>query len=66
MVPGNLYLFWGYRTVHANEACDPDRIRGRCVSLWRSHADNGLRRFTSEAKIIRAQGGSRELENGHR
>jgi hypothetical protein len=37
MVPGNLYLFWGYRTVHANEACDPDKIRATApVSLWRS------------------------------
>jgi hypothetical protein len=27
MVPGNLYLFWGYKTLHANEACDPQNIR---------------------------------------
>jgi hypothetical protein len=32
MIPGNLYFFWGYRTVHANEACDPDKIRA--TALW--------------------------------
>lgn len=26
MVPGKLYLFWGYRSIHTNEPCDPDAI----------------------------------------
>jgi hypothetical protein len=31
MVPGHLYLFWGYRSVHANEPCDPDAIRATAL-----------------------------------
>lgn len=25
--PGNLYLFWGYRSLHCNDQCDPDKLR---------------------------------------
>jgi hypothetical protein len=31
MRPGNLYLFWGYRSVHTNEPCDPDKIRATAL-----------------------------------
>ena len=31
MVPGNLYLFWGYRSVHTNEPCDPDAVRATAL-----------------------------------
>ncbi len=31
LVPGNLYLFWGYRTLHANEPCDPDHRRATAI-----------------------------------
>lgn len=27
MIPGNIYFFWGYRTLHTNEPCDPDKLR---------------------------------------
>lgn len=27
LVPGNLYLFWGYRTFHGNLPCAPDTVR---------------------------------------
>jgi hypothetical protein len=51
LVPGNLYFFWGYRTVHANEACDPDKIRATALFHFGDpHADSGLRRFTGRAK----------------
>jgi hypothetical protein len=51
MVPGNLYLFWGYRTVHANEPCDPDKIRATALFHFGDpHAGSGLRRFTGRAK----------------
>jgi hypothetical protein len=51
LVPGNLYLFWGYRTVHANEPCDPDKIRATALFHFGDpHADSGLRRFTGRAK----------------
>jgi hypothetical protein len=51
MVPGNLYLFWGYRSVHANEPCDPDKIRATALFHFGDpHADSGLRRLTGRAK----------------
>lgn len=31
LVPGNLYLFWGYRTLHANEPCDPSMRRATAI-----------------------------------
>jgi hypothetical protein len=31
MRPGNLYLFWGYRSVHTNEPCDLDKIRATAL-----------------------------------
>lgn len=31
LVPGNLYLFWGYRTLHANEPCDPSVRRATAI-----------------------------------
>lgn len=31
LVPGNLYLFWGYRTLHANEPCDPACRRATAI-----------------------------------
>jgi hypothetical protein len=27
LVPGNIYIFWGYRSIHANEPCDPNALR---------------------------------------
>jgi hypothetical protein len=31
MIPGNIYFFWGYRTIHANEACDPTNVRATAL-----------------------------------
>ncbi len=31
MQPGNLYFFWGYRSIHTNEACNPDMIRATAL-----------------------------------
>ncbi|MBA1277648.1 hypothetical protein G7023_07800 [Pseudomonas stutzeri] len=31
LIPGNLYLFWGYRTLHANEPCDPTSRRATAI-----------------------------------
>ncbi len=51
MVPGNLYFFWGYRSVHANEACDPDKIRATALFHFGDpHASSRLRKFTGRAK----------------
>lgn len=29
--PGSVYFFWGYRSIHANEPCDVDKIRATAV-----------------------------------
>jgi hypothetical protein len=31
MVPGNAYFFWGYRSVHTNEPCDPNKVRATAL-----------------------------------
>ncbi|WP_426151273.1 hypothetical protein [Pseudomonas sp. DC3000-4b1] len=31
LVPGNLYLFWGYRSLHANQPCDPHLRRATAL-----------------------------------
>lgn len=29
--PGNAYFFWGYRSVHTNEPCDPNAVRATAL-----------------------------------
>jgi hypothetical protein len=29
--PGNLYFFWGYRSLHANDYCDPGSLRATAL-----------------------------------
>ena len=31
LVPGNLYFFWGYRSIHTNAPCDADKIRATAL-----------------------------------
>ncbi len=31
MQPGNLYVFWGYRSIHTNEPCDPENVRATAL-----------------------------------
>ena len=31
MQPGNMYFFWGYRSIHTNEPCDPDKLRATAL-----------------------------------
>ena len=43
--PGNLYFFWGYRTLHTNEPCDVDEIRSTALLHYANpHADSYLKR----------------------
>lgn len=43
--PGNLYLFWGYRTLHTNEPCDADEIRSTALLHYADpHVDSFLKR----------------------
>ncbi len=29
--PGNIYFFWGYRSIHTNEPCDFDKLRATAL-----------------------------------
>jgi hypothetical protein len=31
LIPGNIYLFWGYRTFHATLPCDPPALRATFI-----------------------------------
>lgn len=31
MQPGHMYFFWGYRSIHTNEPCDPDKLRATAL-----------------------------------
>ena len=31
MQPGNMYFFWGYRSIHTNQPCDPDKLRATAL-----------------------------------
>ncbi|GBQ28755.1 hypothetical protein [Gluconacetobacter azotocaptans] len=44
MLPGNVYFFWGYRSVHANEPCDHDKTRATALFHYANpHAGSRLR-----------------------
>lgn len=44
LVPGNAYFFWGYRSVHTNEACDPEAVRATALFHFADpHVDSSLR-----------------------
>ncbi|MFB9948320.1 hypothetical protein ACFFP0_05635 [Rhizobium puerariae] len=45
MVPGNLYLFWGYRSIHTNEPVDEGAVRATALFHYADpHADSYLKR----------------------
>lgn len=46
MHPGNVYFFWGCRSIHSNEPCDPDKIRATALYHYVDpHVDSWLRKF---------------------
>ena len=46
MVPGDLYFFWGYRSVHTNMPCDPDKVRATALFHFGDpHRDSRLKRL---------------------
>ncbi len=52
MIPGNIYFFWGYNTVHANEPCDINQIRATALFHFGDPYTNvGLRKITGRAQI---------------
>jgi len=45
MVPGSLYLFWGYRSIHTNEPVDEGAVRATALFHYADpHADSYLKR----------------------
>lgn len=45
LTPGNLYLFWGYRSLHTNEPCDPNELRSTALLHYADpHAGSGMKR----------------------
>ncbi|WP_214199625.1 hypothetical protein [Novosphingobium profundi] len=43
--PGDLYLFWGYRTLHTNEPADDEGIRATALFHYHDpHAHSGVKR----------------------
>lgn len=46
MKPGNLYFFWGYRSIHTNAPCDPDQIRATALYHYLDpHRSSRLKRM---------------------
>jgi hypothetical protein len=71
MTPGNVYIFWGYRSLHANEPCDPDKLRATALFHFGDpHVDSRLTRFIetrrahkearveAKARALAARGGA--------
>jgi hypothetical protein len=52
MTPGSLYMFWGYRTLHANEPCDLVNIRSTALFHFGDpHAESPLRRWMGRTAV---------------
>jgi hypothetical protein len=46
MVPGNLYFFWGYRSIHTNAPCDVDKIRATALFHYVDpHSDSKFKKL---------------------
>ncbi len=55
--PGNIYFFWGYRSIHANEACDRDRLRATALFHFADpHQRSWARRMIRGAKARMGRG----------
>jgi hypothetical protein len=55
MRPGNLYFFWGYRTIHANEPCDPANVRATAlIHFGDPHQGNRTRAMLRNARRLKA------------
>lgn len=58
--PGNLYLFWGYRSLHANEPCSPTHRRATALFHYGDpHAGSLLARLALQMTEQRARRRSR-------
>lgn len=56
LIPGNLYLFWGYCSLHANDECHPDLLRATALlHFGNPHHDSALARLLLGANKRRAK-----------
>lgn len=56
LVPGNLYLFSGYRSLHANDVCDPKLLRATALfHFGNPHHDSLLARMLLGANKRKAK-----------
>jgi hypothetical protein len=52
LTPGNLYVFWGYRTLHMNEPCEIENIRATALLHFGDpHGDSPLRRAMGRVAV---------------
>jgi hypothetical protein len=51
--PGTLYCFWGYRSIHASEPCDPDRLRTTALFFYGA-PPNANSRWRAVLRALRA------------
>lgn len=43
LVPGNVYFFWGYQSLHANEPCEMDALRATAIfHLGQPHTNSSI------------------------
>ena len=49
LVPGHLYLFWGYRSIHTNEPCDPDKVRATALFHYANPHPRTIRQTVQKA-----------------
>ena len=55
MVPGDAYLFWGYRSLHTNEGCDPGVLRATALMHFGDpHADSRWRSLVRRLRRLKA------------
>jgi hypothetical protein len=46
LTPGDLYLFWGYRSIHTNAPCDIDKIRATALLHYADpHRESTLKKW---------------------
>jgi hypothetical protein len=46
LTPGDLYFFWGYRSIHTNAPCDVDKIRATALFHYADpHRESRLRKW---------------------
>lgn len=67
MQPGNIYFFWGMRSLHANQACLPHSVR--CTALFHfgdPHAGGFLKRLSGQCHQARLRRLSRMPANRSR